>query len=123
MADWAIRQQKYFVTLGAAGGKREAHLVEQADLSKVTHDPLLSQLRYRLRKERGAPRDGKKIGVRCVFSRENVAPPDPSCSSEGDGSLNCHGYGSVVTVTATFGLVAASLVLNFLASSLIITKK
>ena len=123
MADWAIRQQKYFVTLGAAGGKREAHLVEQADLSKVTHDPLLSQLRYRLRKERGAPRDGKKIGVRCVFSRENVAPPDPSCSSEGDGSLNCHGYGSVVTVTATFGLVAASLVLNFLAGSLIITKK
>ena len=24
-----------------------------------------------------------------------------------DGSLNCHGYGSSVTVTATFGLVAA----------------
>ena len=24
-----------------------------------------------------------------------------------DGSLNCHGYGSSVTVTATFGMVAA----------------
>ena len=23
-----------------------------------------------------------------------VAPPDPSCAVEGDGSLNCHGYGS-----------------------------
>jgi tRNA A37 threonylcarbamoyladenosine dehydratase len=24
-----------------------------------------------------------------------------------DGSLNCHGYGSSVTVTASFGMVAA----------------
>ena len=123
MADWAIRQKKFFVTLGAAGGKRQAHLVEQADLSKVTHDPLLAQVRYRLRKERGAPKDGAKMGVQCVFSRENVAPPDPSCQIEGDGTLNCHGYGSVVTVTASFGMVAASLTLNFLASSLIIPKK
>lgn len=123
MADWAIRQKKFFVTLGAAGGKRQAHLVEQADLSKVTHDPLLAQVRYRLRKERGAPKDGTKMGVQCVFSRENVAPPDPSCQIEGDGTLNCHGYGSVVTVTASFGMVAASLTLNFLASSLIIPKK
>jgi len=118
MADWALRQKVFLVTLGAAGGKREAHLVEQADLSQVTHDPLLSQVRYRLRKEKGAPKDGKKMGIRCVFSRENVAPPDASCQVEGDGTLNCHGYGSAVTVTATFGLVAASLVVNFLASGL-----
>jgi tRNA A37 threonylcarbamoyladenosine dehydratase len=122
MADWAIRQKKFFVCLGAAGGKRHAHLVEQADLSKVTHDPLLAQVRYRLRKERGAAKDGAKIGVQCVFSRENVAPPDPSCQLEGDGSLNCHGYGSVVTVTASFGMVAASLTLNFLAEGLIKSK-
>lgn len=122
MADWAIRQKKFFVTLGAAGGKRQAHLVEQADLSKVTHDPLLAQVRYRLRKERGAPKDGAKMGVLCVFSRENVAPPDPSCLIEGDGSLNCHGYGSVVTVTASFGMVASSLTLNFLAEGLIKSK-
>jgi tRNA A37 threonylcarbamoyladenosine dehydratase len=53
-----------------------------------------------------------------VFSRENVAPPDASCHVAGDGTLNCHGYGSAVTVTATFGLVAASLVVNFLATGL-----
>ena len=131
MADWAIRQNFFFVSLGAAGGKKEAHRVEQADLSQVTHDPLLAQLRYRLRKEKGAPKDGKKTGVHCVFSRENVAPPDASCLLEddalgdvqGDGSLNCHGYGSVVTVTATFGLVAASMVLNFLATGLAKPKK
>jgi tRNA A37 threonylcarbamoyladenosine dehydratase len=123
MAQWALQHHKYLVSLGAAGGKREAHRVEQADLSQVTHDPLLAQLRYRLRKEHGAPKEGKKIGIQCVFSRENVAPPDPSCQIEGDGSLNCHGYGSVVTVTATFGMVAASMALNFLAQGLIKTKK
>jgi tRNA A37 threonylcarbamoyladenosine dehydratase len=32
-----------------------------------------------------------------------------------DGSLNCHGYGSTVTVTATFGLCAAGWALNQLA--------
>jgi tRNA A37 threonylcarbamoyladenosine dehydratase len=31
---------------------------------------------------------------------------------EGDGSLNCHGYGSVVSVTATFGQCAAGWVID-----------
>jgi tRNA A37 threonylcarbamoyladenosine dehydratase len=39
-----------------------AHLVDIADLSATTHDPLLSQLRYRLRKQHGAPKDGKRMG-------------------------------------------------------------
>jgi tRNA A37 threonylcarbamoyladenosine dehydratase len=56
------------------------------------------------------------VGIQGVFSRESVAPPDASCALEGDGSLNCHGYGSVVSVTATFGMCAASEILNFLAS-------
>lgn len=117
MAAWALRGKRLFVSAGAAGGKRLAHRVDIDDLSLTTHDPLLAQLRYRLRKEHGAPREGKKIGVACVFSREAVAPPDPSCAVEGDGSLNCHGYGSVVSVTATFGQCAAGWVLDRLASS------
>jgi tRNA A37 threonylcarbamoyladenosine dehydratase len=32
----------------------------------------------------------------------------------GDGSLNCHGYGSVVSVTATFGQCAAGWILDAL---------
>ncbi|MGL4808580.1 MAG: tRNA threonylcarbamoyladenosine dehydratase, partial [Giesbergeria sp.] len=103
MAAWARVQRSLFITVGAAGGKRLAHKVDVDDLAQVTHDPLLAQLRYRLRKQHGAPREGKKIGVPCVFSREAVAPPDASCAVQGDGSLNCHGYGSVVAVTATFG--------------------
>lgn len=115
MAVWARASQAMFITVGAAGGKRLAHKVDVDDLSLVTHDPLLAQLRYRLRKHHGAPRDGKKMRVPCVFSREAVAPPDASCAVQGDGSLNCHGYGSVVAVTATFGQCAAGWVLDALA--------
>ena len=115
MAQWARNAHCDFISVGAAGGKRQAHRVDIDDLARVTHDPLLAQLRYRLRKHHGAPREGKAIGVSCVFSREAVLAPDASCALEGDGSLNCHGYGSVVSVTATFGLAAAGWVLDFMA--------
>ena len=118
LAVWARKTRTPFVCVGAAGGKRLAHQVDVDDLSQATHDPLLARLRYQLRKHHGAPKEGKRMGVRCVFSREAVAPPDASCAIEGDGSLNCHGYGSSVGVTATFGLCAASEILNFLASAL-----
>lgn len=104
LAEWALREQLPLVTVGAAGGKQLAQKVEVDDLSQSTHDPLLASMRQRLRKAGAAPRQGA-IGVRCVFSREPVRPPDGECDI--DGTLNCHGYGSTVTVTATFGLVAA----------------
>lgn len=118
MAMWARTTRSLFICAGAAGGKRLAHFVEVDDLARATHDPLLAQVRYRLRKFHGAPKEGAKIGVPCVFSREAVAPPDPSCviEGEGDGTLNCHGYGSVVAVTATFGQCAAGWLLDRIAS-------
>lgn len=117
MAAWALSGKKWLISVGAAGGKRHAHKVDIDDLAATTHDPLLAQLRYRLRKRHRAARDGKKIGLSCVFSREAVAPPDASCALEsgGDGTLNCHGYGSVVAVTATFGQCAAGWVLDKIA--------
>jgi tRNA A37 threonylcarbamoyladenosine dehydratase len=118
MAAWARGTGTLFISCGAAGGKRLAHKVDVDDLANTTHDPLLAQVRYRLRKFHGAPKEGKAIGIACVFSREAVAPPDPSCNIEAgsDGSLNCHGYGSVVSVTATFGQCAAGWVLDRVAS-------
>jgi tRNA A37 threonylcarbamoyladenosine dehydratase len=112
MAAWARASGCMLISAGAAGGKRHAHMVDIDDLASTSHDPLLAQLRYRLRKEHKAPREGKKMGVACVFSREPVMPPDASCAVEGDGSLNCHGYGSVVSVTATFGQCAAGWVMD-----------
>ena len=112
MAQWARRSKAIFIAVGAAGGKRHGHLVDVADLSQVTHDPLLAQVRYQLRKSHGAPKEGKSMGVQCVFSREAVAAPDASCAVPTDGTLNCHGYGSSVAVTATFGFCAAGLVMD-----------
>jgi tRNA A37 threonylcarbamoyladenosine dehydratase len=133
LAAWSLRAHVPLVCAGAAGGKRQAQAVEVEDLAHTTHDPLLASLRQRLRKEAGAPRTGR-IGVRCVFSREAVAAPDASCdlagvngveggdesgttnasadSGQNDGTLNCHGYGSSVVVTATFGMVAAGEAVN-----------
>ena len=144
LAAWALRTGTALVVVGAAGGKRQPQAVQVSDLSKVTHDPLLAALRQRLRKQHGAARAGV-IGVRCVHSLEPVAPPAiEACAADGsgsgggsdsntssdasdgntssdrsdgsDGSLNCHGYGSTVSVTATFGLVAANEALEFLGS-------
>ena len=105
LAAWARVTGTAFVTVGAAGGKLRPQAVEVADLAETTHDPLLASLRQRLRQHHGAARTGR-IGVSCVYSREAVRQPTQSCETE--GNLNCHGYGSSVTVTATFGMVAAS---------------
>lgn len=130
LAAWARAEQALFITVGAAGGKQSPWLVEVDDLARATHDPLLAQLRQRLRKWHGAPRDGKAFNLACVFSREAVQHPS-TCAADAaasasagmgtdanaasDGSLNCHGYGSSVTVTATFGMCAAGWVLQQLA--------
>lgn len=108
LASWARANARPFASVGAAGGKRLAHKVEVGDLAEASHDPLLAALRQRLRRG-GAPRRGP-IGVRCVWSREALAPPADACAS--DGSLNCAGYGSTVVVTATFGLAAAGEVIE-----------
>ena len=115
MAAWSLQNNANFITVGAAGGKRHAHKVEIEDLALTTHDPLLAQVRYRLRKEHGASRQGK-VGVNCVFSRESVVQPFASViDTSTDNSLNCHGYGSVVSLTATFGICAAGWLLDKIA--------
>lgn len=129
MASWATAHRLPLVCVGAAGGKRDATQVRVDDLARVTHDPLLASMRQRLRRASrqhlGAPQatvsvvhtDAKPVqraqasdgdlGVNCVFSREAVSMPAQDEACDVDGSLNCHGYGSSVMVTATFGMVAA----------------
>ena len=60
MAAWALKERALFITVGAAGGKRLAHKVDIDDLANTSHDPLLAKLRYNLRREHGAAREGKK---------------------------------------------------------------
>jgi tRNA A37 threonylcarbamoyladenosine dehydratase len=117
LAAWALESKTSFVSVGAAGGKQHGEAVRVDDLGLVTHDPLLAALRRRLRKAHGAARTGP-IGVECVSSREPVAAPAGLAACDRDGTLNCHGYGSSVVVTATFGMVAAGVVLGRIAANL-----
>lgn len=116
MAAYFVQTGQPFAVSGGAGGQRNPALIRTADLSKVTHDPLLANLRYTLRKRYGFARGGEKMGVHCVFSTENVTPPQTAeaCSSENfsDGrnapqGLSCAGYGASMLVTAPFGLYCA----------------
>jgi tRNA A37 threonylcarbamoyladenosine dehydratase len=107
MAAWALHTGTAIVTVGAAGGRHQAQAVQVGDLAEVTHDALLAAVRQRLRQRHGAARSGP-IGVRCVYSREPMKTPTGALQ----GGLNCHGFGSSAMVTATFGMVAASLALE-----------
>ena len=125
---WCKRHKQQVVTCGAAGGKRRGELVQVGDLSETTQDPLLAKVRSCLRRDHGFPAGQLKLnqastkksrfGVSAVFSTEPVkrpvqaeevcAPFDPS----GGAPLACAGYGSLVTVTAVFGMVAAGLLID-----------
>ena len=118
------------VTTGGAGGRTDPTRIEVVDLSRTTQDALASKVRARLRKAYDFPRDPKRtFGVACVFSPEQLHRPVPAGQDDGavhdacaidEGSgppldpaagLNCAGYGSSVTVTASFGFAAAARVL------------
>lgn len=112
------------VTSGAAGGRVNPLAIQSGDLGRISGDPLLASVRYRLRKAYGFPKNTVKAGrlppafnVIAVYSDEPVRKPmagacevDPQTRG-----LACSGYGSGVVVTATMGMAAASLVLNRLA--------
>ena len=94
---------------GGAGGRKDPARVRVADLAQTAHDPLLQQVRKKLREEHSFPRDPKAIfRVPCVFSPEPpVFPPD--CDT--DLPRGCdHRYGTASFVTGTFGFVAAAIV-------------
>jgi tRNA A37 threonylcarbamoyladenosine dehydratase len=96
------------IICGGAGGKLDPSRIKAADLAKTTQDPVLSKVRYALRKEYGFSSDPKKkLGITAIYSDE----PRQGVAS---GGLSCAGYGSAVTVTATFGFVAAAEVLKLL---------
>jgi len=63
----------------------------------------------------GDTEGGARAKAEAGMATDTAAPDEGSAAGTGDGSgdgtgdssLNCHGYGSTVTVTATFGMVAA----------------
>lgn len=122
MANYFVRHKQAFVVSGGAGGQRNPALIQTADLSQTKQDALLSNVRYTLRKQYGFPRSGDKMRVPCVFSTEQITPPQTAKACNiGDGvsgslqaepsapqGLSCAGYGASMLVTATFGLFCAT---------------
>ena len=112
------------VTIGSAGGQVDPTRIAVCDLSRTEQEPLLARVRKRLRRLHGFPRGTKnKFGIDAVYSTEPVRHPELFATdddandavNEGLNGLNCAGYGSAVVVTASFGFVAAGLVLRKLA--------
>ena len=102
LAAWCKKNSIPIVMSGGAGGKLDPSLATVTDLSKATHDPILSKIRAALRKQHTFEKDPKKkMHLRVVYSSE----PRQGTSQ---GGLSCAGYGSSVMVTATFGLIAAA---------------
>ena len=111
------------ITCGGAGGRTDPTRVGIADLAGTTSDPLLAQVRRRLRREHGFPADpAAPFGVDCVFSREPPVYPTAcggvsrKAAPDADHRLNCDtGFGTAAHVTGTFGFVMAGAVLRGLA--------
>jgi len=103
------------VTVGGAGGKRDASAVRTSDLGEAKKDMLLRLVRKTLRREYNFESGTKThFGVRCVFSEEAPVYPwaDGTCQTEPEKSstlrLDCtSGFGTAVFVTGSFGLAAA----------------
>lgn len=130
---WCKRHKQHVVTCGAAGGKQRGELVQVADLSETTQDPLLAKVRSCLRRDHCFPagqlkpvKQGNKksrFGIQAIYSTEAVKRPvqdGDSCAPfdpTGGAPLACAGYGSLVTVTAVFGMVASGLLIDRALSS------
>ncbi|TDU71043.1 tRNA A37 threonylcarbamoyladenosine dehydratase [Prosthecobacter fusiformis] len=115
------------VVSGSAGGRRDPTQVKVADLGQAGADPLLLQVRRRLREAHGFPKslEGKPMHweVPCVYSTEKAVYPqaDGSCSTEREVGteaglrLDCAaGFGAATFVTGTFGFALAAEVLKIL---------
>ena len=106
------------LTVGAAGGKRDATQIRTGDLGDAFSDELLRQVRKKLRRdhgfESGTTKGRMNFDVRCVWSSEPPVYPwaDGTCAAVPEPGSNlamdCEsGFGSAVFVTGAFGLVAA----------------
>ncbi|TBU91258.1 tRNA cyclic N6-threonylcarbamoyladenosine(37) synthase TcdA [Phytopseudomonas dryadis] len=118
---WCKRRKIQIVTTGGAGGQIDPTQIQVADLNKTFNDPLAAKVRSTLRRDYQFSRTpGRHYSVPCVFSSEQLRYPTAEggvCQSKafvGEGvRLDCAGgFGAVMMVTATFGMVAAARIVD-----------
>lgn len=111
------------ITTGGAGGLIDPTKIQVSDLSSTWNDPLAAKVRSELRCRHGFTRNKKySFGVPCVYSTEQQRYPDKNgkvgYAKPGVAglSLDCsYGYGSSVSVTATFGFTASARAIELVA--------
>lgn len=118
------RRKIPLVVAGGAGGQIDPTQIQVADLSRTTQDPLLAKIRNLLRREYGFSRNPKRrFGVEAVYSTEQLIYPTADggvCHQKPDTGgpvrLDCAtGFGASSPVTASFGFIAASRLVNRIA--------
>ncbi|MBJ7536400.1 tRNA cyclic N6-threonylcarbamoyladenosine(37) synthase TcdA [Marinomonas transparens] len=118
---WCKRNKRKIITVGGAGGQTDPTQIQTADLSRTEKDPLASKVRNFLRRYYNFTRNPKRrFHIECVYSTEQLNYPqgDGTVSKErlkGDTEtkMGCDtGFGASTLVTATFGFVAVSRVLD-----------
>ena len=120
MINHCQRNKIPIIATGGAGGLTDPTAVQVKDLSRTFNDPLAAKVRSQLRSDYGFSKNPKRsFRVECVFSSQQQVYPkaDGTVSHAKPGihgiSLDCTmGYGSATFVTAVFGQVAASRVIN-----------
>ena len=103
------------LTVGSAGGRRDATRIKVNDLGDSHGDELLRQVRKKLRRDHGfAKGEGNTYGIPCVSTQEQPVYPwaDGTCSSEPEAGSNLRldcatGFGTAVFITGAFGFAAA----------------
>lgn len=116
-----VRHKIKIISSGGAGGQIDPGKITIADLSRTEQDPLLAKVRNNLRRLHGFSRNPKrKFRVDCIYSTEQLVYDQGDgtvCQTKPDGNgpakLDCaSGFGAVTHITATFGLMATSLILK-----------
>lgn len=119
------RQKIKIISIGGAGGRVDPTRIQIADLTRSEGDALLARTRKLLRTEYGFARNiSRRFNIPCVYSSEALRYPTENnetslkkseCSAV--SGLNCaNGFGSLSSVTATFGMIASAYVLNKIAA-------
>lgn len=112
------------ITCGGAGGCVDPTRVRIDDLARTINDPLLLQVRKKLRSKYGFPKfKRQKFKIDCVYSDESPVFPkeDGSVACERDSGadyrLNCdQGFGSATYLTGTIGFFLAAEVVKRISS-------
>lgn len=112
LALYALKENIALVMTGGAGGRIDPSYIKIADLSLTHGDRLTAKIRHDVKKVLQL-KTSTKIGIDVVFTDEVMMKPEAHCDTEATlTGLHCGGYGSSVTVTATFGMMAASCALK-----------